>query len=177
MTNKLATKPENELLISIAQQQELQVGINKILASEVSKSKAEIKAYVDEQIAEIKKITPLSDGEAMSLKKTISSRAAVTTKVWIKKQFGSEDYGGQNLFSKKYGHIIRYFYHVIKHEFNAIKYTAILHAQIDDAIAFANQLNYTTLNAATKRVTPAQLATVNDWEKRHGLTLTELVED
>lgn len=177
MTNKLATKSENKLLISIAQQQELQVGINKILANEVSKSKAEIKAYVDEQIAEIKKITPLSDGEAMSLKKVISSRAAVTTKVWVKKQFGSEDYGGQNLFSKKYGHVIRYFYHVVKREFNAIKYTAILHAQIDDAIAFANQLNYTTLNTATKRITPTQLAIVNDWEKRHGLALTELVGD
>ena len=121
---------------------------------------------------EIKKYIPLNDGEASKLKQAISSRAAVTTKAWIKKNFKDPEYGGNEFFSKKYGHIVRTFYSMTKKHFDAIKYTAILHSDFEEALGYANSLNYFSLPQRTKRITENQLKTLNEWEKRHHKKLT-----
>lgn len=187
MTNKLATpSPEPQsnrknaqitLLGSLIKSQQVQNKINQVvyeaIQEQTKQAKQELKAYTDHAIEEIKKVIPLNDGEAAELKKAISSRAAVTTKTWIKKNFDDPEYGGNEFFSKKYGHIIRAFYSLIKRRFNAIKYTAILHSNYEEAIGYANQLNYYSLPEQTKRITESQLKTLNEWEKRKSLPLTK----
>ena len=165
------------LLKGLMKQQDIQGQINKIILGELDKriaeAKKEIQEYTDHAIEEIKKYIPLSDGEATQLKSAVASRARITTQVWLKHKFNDPNYGGQGLFSKKYGHIIRSFYSLLKKHFDAIKYTAILHDDFEDAIKFANQLNYYSLPSQTLRITESQLRTLNEWEKRQGLPLTE----
>jgi len=134
--------------------------------------KSDMREFVNAAIEEVKQIVPLSDGEATKLKSAISSRATVTTNVWLNWKFGDKEYGGQELFSKKYGHIIRAFYGLVKKQFDAIKYTTILHANIDEAIKYANSLNIRSLNSKTLRITESQLKTINQWEKDRNLPLT-----
>lgn len=139
----------------------------------VKAAKNDMQEFVTEAIEEVRKIIPLSDGEATQLQSAISSRATITTTVWIKQTFGDKNYGGQELFSKKYGHIIRAFYGIVKKQFDAIKYTTILHADIEEALKFANSLNIRSLGKQTLRITDKQLETVNKWETSHGLKLTK----
>src|SRR5699024_4256199 len=116
MKTKLVTpnpEPKNnrkggqiELLGSLINNQKVQNEINRVIYNAIKeqteKSKKELKAYTDNAIGEIKKYIPLNDGEASKLKQAISSRAAVTTKAWIKKNFKDPEYGGNEFFSKKY---------------------------------------------------------------------------
>lgn len=176
MPTKLPEKNLNTLintqLEQILKTQEVQTLINQALAQEINNAKREIKNYTDNAIEEIKQYIPLNDGEATELKQAVSKRALLTTKIWIKKKFNQEDYGGQDFFSKKYGHIIRSFYSMLKKQFGKIKYTAILHVDFKDALEFANSLNYWSLPKQTQRITESQLETLNEWEKRHGFELT-----
>lgn len=164
------------LLGSLIKNQKVQNEINQVvykaIKEQTDQAKKELKAYTDHAIDEIKKYIPLNDGEASKLKQALSSRAAITTKTWIKKNFGDPEYGGNEFFSKKYGHIIRAFYSMTKKHFNAIKYTAILHSDFEEALGYANSLNYYSLPQQTKRITESQLQTLNEWEKRHGKELT-----
>ncbi len=179
MTTKLPEKNLSVLINTQLEQvlktQEVQTLINQALVQEIKKAKQEIKDYADNAIEEIKQYIPLNDGEATALKQAISKRALATTKMWIKKKFGEENYGGQDFFSKKYGHIIRSFYSMLKKQFGKVKYTAILHVDFKDALEFANSLNYWSLPKQTQRITESQLKTLNEWEKRHGFELT--IED
>ena len=108
MKTKLVTpnpEPKNnrkggqiELLGSLIDNQKVQNEINQVIykaiKEQTEQSKKELKAYTDHAINEIKKYIPLNDGEASKLKQAISSRAAVTTKAWIKKNFKDPEYGG-----------------------------------------------------------------------------------
>lgn len=186
MKTKLATpNPEPKgnrknaqitLLGSLIKNQQVQNKINQVvyeaIQEQTEQAKKELKAYTDNAINEIKKYIPLNDGEASKLKQAISSRAAVTTKTWIKKNFNDPEYGGNEFFSKKYGHIVRTFYSMTKKHFDAIKYTAILHSDFEEALGYANSLNYFSLPQRTKRITENQLKTLNEWEKRHHKKLT-----
>lgn len=186
MKTKLATpNPEPKgnrknaqitLLGSLIKNQQVQNKINQVvyeaIQEQTEQAKKELKAYTDNAINEIKKYIPLNDGEASKLKQAISSRAAVTTKTWIKKNFKDPEYGGNEFFSKKYGHIVRTFYSMTKKHFDAIKYTAILHSDFEEALGYANSLNYFSLPQRTKRITENQLKTLNEWEKRHHKKLT-----
>lgn len=189
-TKTLTPSPEPEsnkdnaqivLLSSLIKSQKVQSKINDQIFDIITKqtqkvvegAKAELKAYTDHSISEIKKYIPLNDGEAAKLQQAIASRAAITTKTWLKKNFHDEDYGGNEFFSKKYGHIVRAFYSLTKHHFHAVKYTAILHSDFEEALGYANQLNYYSLPQNTKRITETQLKTLNEWEGRHGLPLTK----
>lgn len=166
-------KTSNELTEKFeTRMQEMETKIKNEVYSYVDEQMEKIKAFADEQIEEVRKIVPLSDGEATQLKSAISSRATITTSVWLNRKFGSKDYGGQELFSKKYGHIIRAFYGLVKKQFDAIKYTTILHANIEEAIKYANSLNIRSLNSKTLRITESQLKTINQWEKDRNLPLT-----
>lgn len=143
------------------------------ITESTEQAKQELKEYTDHSIEEIKKFIPLTDGEANRLKQAITSRAAVTTKSWLNHKFNNPEYGGKEFFSKKYGHIVRAFYSLTKHHFGAIKYTAILHSDFEEALGFADQLNYYSLPQNAKRITESQLATLNSWEKIHKLPLTK----
>ncbi len=174
-------KGENRSSLSVlgnlVKAQALQAEINKMVYSSITESteqaKKELKEYTNRSIEEIKKFIPLTDGEASQLKQAITSRAAITTKTWLKRKFHNPEYGGKEFFSKKYGHIVRAFYSLIKHHFGAIKYTAILHSNFEEALGYANQLNYYSLPQNTKRITESQLDTLNKWEKAHNLPLTK----
>jgi hypothetical protein len=171
--NDLAVKESSEkLLAGLISQQALQTEINKQVYLSMIDAKKQIQIYVDKAINEIKQYIPLNDGEATRIKKAVSSRAAITTKAWIRNKFGSENYGGQEFFSKKYGHIVRTFWSMLKHEFEATKYTAILHADFEDAISYAYQLNIHSLPPQAKRITDNQLDTLNRWEKAKGFEPT-----
>lgn len=176
--NKNQKQSSVSVLGGLIKAQELQTQVNKMVYSAISESteeaKKELKAYTDQSIKEIKKFIPLTDGEANRLKQAITSRAAVTTKTWLERNFKDPNYGGKDFFSKKYGHIVRAFYSLTKHHFGAIKYTAILHSNFEEALGYANQLNYYNLPENTKRITESQLKTLNEWENRHNLPLTEL---
>lgn len=180
--NNGSNKPMNPngsmaMLKSLINSQALQAKINEqvfnAIQQQTKESKQELKAYTDKAINEIKKYIPMSDGEAAKLKQAISSRAAITTKSWLEHRFGDKEYGGNEFFSKKYGHIIRSFYSLTKHHFGAIKYTAILHTDFEEAVAFANQLNLYSLPKNTQRITEKQLETLNNWEERHHKPLTQ----
>lgn len=174
---KSEEKSSLSVLGSLIKGQELQAQINKMVYESITESteqaKQELKEYTDRSIEEIKKFIPLTDGEANRLKQAITSRAAVTTKSWLKHKFNNPEYGGKEFFSKKYGHIVRAFYSLTKHHFGAIKYTAILHSDFEEALGYANQLNYYSLPQNAKRITESQLVTLNKWEKVHDLPLTE----
>ena len=174
---KSEEKSSLSVLGNLIKWQELQAQINKMVYESITESteqaKQELKEYTDHSIEEIKKFIPLTDGEANRLKQAITSRAAVTTKSWLNHKFNNPEYGGKEFFSKKYGHIVRAFYSLTKHHFGAIKYTAILHSDFEEALGYANQLNYYSLPQNAKRITESQLVTLNKWEKIHKLPLTK----
>ena len=134
----------------------------------------------DKQYTEIKKEMSffrdhmlLSDGEITKIQSIVSSRATITTRAWLKKTFGSANYGGSEFFSKKYGHIISRFWSILKKHYDAQKYTAIKHVDYKDALELVQQLNINDLPAQTMRITDKQLETLNKWEISHGYNLTE----
>lgn len=174
---KSKEKSSLSVLGNLVKAQALQAEINKMVYESIAESteqaKQELKEYTNQSIEEIKKFIPLTDGEANQLKQAITSRAAVTTKSWLKHKFKNPEYGGKEFFSKKYGHIVRAFYSLTKHHFGAIKYTAILHSDFEEALGYANQLNYYSLPQNAKRITESQLVTLNKWEKVHKLPLTK----
>lgn len=161
------------------QQQRINKAMVEVFGNLTNESKQEIKAYtdaqlgrVDERIDRIEKMIPLTDGEAMMLKQTASKKAARLVKTILYRRFGNGDYGGQEFFNAKFGHIIRTVYSLLKHEFNVIKYTAILHVQFQDAMDFTNQITVDSLPAKATRLTDKQVEKLNEWEERHGLSLT-----
>lgn len=161
------------------QQQRINKAMVEVFGNLTNESKQEIKAYtdkqlgrVDERIDHIEKMIPLTDGEATMLKQTASKKAARLVKTILYRRFGNSDYGGHEFFNAKYGHIIRTVYSLLKHEFNVIKYTAILHVQFQDAMDFANQITVDSLPAKATRLTDKQVEKLNEWEERHGLSLT-----
>lgn len=161
------------------QQQRINKAMVEVFGSLTNESKQEIKAYtdaqlgrVDERIDRIEKMIPLTDGEAMMLKQTASKKAARLVKTILYRRFGNSDYGGHEFFNAKYGHVIRTVYSLLKHEFNVIKYTAILHVQFQDAMDFTNQITVDSLPAKATRLTDKQVEKLNEWEERHGLSLT-----
>lgn len=166
-----------ELLGSLINSQALQTQINKqvfkAIKNQTEESKRELKSYTDHAINEIKKYIPLSDGEATQLQITVQKKAADITRKWIKTNFGSTDYGGSEFFSKKYGHIIRALYSMLKHHFNAHKYTAILHANYEEALRYASRFNLASLPKQAQRMTQKQLEALNKWETHQGLPLTQ----
>lgn len=161
------------------QQQRINKAMVEVFGNLTNESKQEIKAYtdaqlgrVDERIDRIEKMIPLTDGEAMMLKQTASKKAAQLVKTILYRRFGNSDYGGHEFFNAKYGHVIRTVYSLLKHEFNVIKYTAILHVQFQDAMDFTNQITVDSLPAKATRLTDKQVEKLNEWEERHGLSLT-----
>lgn len=180
--DKAPIKQENTkmaILSGLVEQNGKQQHINELLLQsineEIEKAKQEIKAYTDEQIKEIKRYIPLNDGEEVRLKQVVSGRAVATTRSWLAYTFGGDpEYGGKEFFSKKYGHIIRSFYTLLRHQFGAVKYTSIRHADFKEAIAYANSLGLQSLPKQTMRITKRQLEVLNDWENRHGYRLTIL---
>lgn len=161
------------------QQQRINKAMVEVFGNLTNESKQEIKAYtdaqlgrVDERIDRIEKMIPLTDGEAMMLKQNASKKAARLVKTILYRRFGNSDYGGQEFFNAKFGHIIRTVYSLLKHEFNVIKYTAILHVQFQDAMDFTNQITVDSLPAKATRLTDKQVEKLNEWEERHGLSLT-----
>lgn len=161
------------------QQQRINKAMVEVFGNLTNESKQEIKAYtdaqlgrVDERIDRIEKMIPLTDGEAMMLKQAASKKAARLVKTILYRRFGNSDYGGHEFFNAKYGHVIRTVYSLLKHEFNVIKYTAILHVQFQDAMDFTNQITVDSLPAKATRLTDKQVEKLNEWEERHGLSLT-----
>ncbi len=161
------------------QQQRINKAMVEVFGNLTNESKQEIKAYtdaqlgrVDERIDRIEKMIPLTDGEAMMLKQVASKKAARLVKTILYRRFGNSDYGGHEFFNAKYGHVIRTVYSLLKHEFNVIKYTAILHVQFQDAMDFTNQITVDSLPAKATRLTDKQVEKLNEWEERHGLSLT-----
>lgn len=161
------------------QQQRINKAMVEVFGNLTNESKQEIKAYtdaqlgrVDERIDRIEKMIPLTDGEAMMLKQTASKKAARLVKTILYRRFGNSDYGGQEFFNAKFGHVIRTVYSLLKHEFNVIKYTAILHVQFQDAMDFTNQITVDSLPAKATRLTDKQVEKLNEWEERHELSLT-----
>lgn len=161
------------------QQQRINKAMVEVFGNLTNESKQEIKAYtdaqlgrVDERIDRIEKMIPLTDGEAMMLKQVASKKAARLVKTILYRHFGNSDYGGHEFFNAKYGHVIRTVYSLLKHEFNVIKYTAILHVQFQDAMDFTNQITVDSLPAKATRLTDKQVEKLNEWEERHGLSLT-----
>lgn len=169
-----------ELLESLINSQSLQAQINKqvfhVIQSQTDEAKKQLKAYTDHAINEIKQHIPLNDGEATQLQVVVQKQAADITHEWIKEKFGDVDYGGSNFFSKKYGHIIRSLYSMLKHHFNAHKYTAILHANYEEALRYANSFNITSLPKQTQRMTDKQLVALNEWELHHDMPLTQTTD-
>lgn len=161
------------------QQQRINKTMIKVFGDLTNESKQEIKEYTDEQLGRvderidrIEKMIPLTDGEAMMLKQVASKKAARLVKTILYRRFGNSDYGGHEFFNAKYGHVIRTVYSLLKHEFNVIKYTAILHVQFQDAMDFTNQITVDSLPAKATRLTDKQVEKLNEWEERHGLSLT-----
>lgn len=161
------------------QQQRINKAMVEVFGNLTNESKQEIKAYtdaqlgrVDERIDRIEKMIPLTDGEAMMLKQAASKKAARLVKTILYRRFGNSDYGGHEFFNAKYGRVIRTVYSLLKHEFNVIKYTAILHVQFQDAMDFTNQITVDSLPAKATRLTDKQVEKLNEWEERHGLSLT-----
>lgn len=105
------------------------------------------------EFEEYKKTIPLSGPEADKLQSLAHSKAYEFTKLYFGKEVSEE------LFSKKYGHLIRGVYTRIKKHFAVSKYNQVKHHEAKDAYEYVNTTDITDLGNHYLRLTNSQYET------------------
>lgn len=111
-----------------------------------------------EELEEFKNTVTLSGPQADRLHKFATTKGHQLTKEF----FGEEV--SQELYMKKFGHLIMGVYTAIKKRFEVSKYTLVKRVQAEQAIAFVESLTLNDLPQNYKRLTDSQIDTAT----RHG---------
>lgn len=136
---------------------------DKIIEVEQRVNKAESRMNqtaekTERRLHKIETTYPLLDTEADRLQ----SIATIKAHQFTGQFFGEEV--SQELYMKKFGHLISGIYRSVKKEFNVRKYTLVLHVEAEQAIAFVENLTLNNLPQNYKRLTDSQI----DAATRHG---------
>lgn len=125
---------------------------------EVKNIAVQTNARTEKRLEKIENSYPMLDTEADRLQSIATIKARQFTKEFFKENVSNE------LFSRKFGHLISGVYKMVKKEFHVRKYTLIRHVEAEKAIAFVENLNLNDLPQNYLRLTDTQ----KDTAARHG---------
>lgn len=146
-----------------AQMEQMVAQANSIyqMYNELTEMKSEFRGLYDEirkEFDDFKNTVPLTGPQADRLHAFCSRKGHQFTKEY----FGQEV--SQELYSKKYGHLIRGIFTVIKKKYEVNKYNQVRRVDGEQAIAFVENLTLDDLPKNYKRLTDSQIDTAT----RHG---------
>lgn len=163
MSNKVMELNRNQI-----EQMRKQADYNLQIYDEIQKHKAEMlemktefkELYTEmkEEFEEFKNTVPLTGPQADRLHMFATKKGHQFTKQF----FGQEV--SQELYMKKFGHLIRGIYTAIKKRFEVNKYTLVRRVDGEQAIAFVENLTLKDLPQNYMRLTDSQI----DTAARHG---------
>lgn len=154
----------NQLMeLNRSQMEQMVTQANSILKmyDELTNMKVEFKELYEEirkEFDDFKNTVPLTGPQADRLHSYCSRKGHQFTR-----QFFGEEVS-QELYSKKYGHLIRGIFTVIKKRYEVNKYNQVRRVDGEDAIAFVENLKLDDLPQNYKRLTDSQIDTAS----RHG---------
>ncbi|WP_347090875.1 ORF6C domain-containing protein [Staphylococcus ureilyticus] len=146
-----------------AQMEQMVAQANSIyqMYNELTEMKSEFRGLYDEirkEFDDFKNTVPLTGPQADRLHAFCSRKGHQFTKEY----FGQEV--SQELYSKKYGHLIRGIFTVIRKKYEVNKYNQVRRVDGEQAIAFVENLTLDDLPKNYKRLTDSQIDTAT----RHG---------
>ncbi|WP_426704427.1 ORF6C domain-containing protein [Staphylococcus shinii] len=146
-----------------AQMEQMVAQANSIyqMYNELTEMKSEFRGLYDEireEFDDFKNSVPLTGPQADRLHAFCSRKGHQFTREY----FGQEV--SQELYSKKYGHLIRGIFTVIKKKYEVNKYNQVRRVDGEQAIAFVENLTLNDLPQNYKRLTDSQI----DTAARHG---------
>ncbi|WP_145232835.1 ORF6C domain-containing protein [Staphylococcus arlettae] len=146
-----------------AQMEQMVAQANSIyqMYNELTEMKSEFRGLYDEireEFDDFKNTVPLTGPQADRLHAFCSRKGHQFTREY----FGQEV--SQELYSKKYGHLIRGIFTVIKKKYEVNKYNQVRRVDGEQAIAFVENLTLNDLPQNYKRLTDSQIDTAS----RHG---------
>ncbi len=146
-----------------AQMEQMVAQANSIyqMYNELTEMKSEFRGLYDEireEFDNFKNTVPLTGPQADRLHAFCSRKGHQFTREY----FGQEV--SQELYSKKYGHLIRGIFTVIKKRYEVNKYNQVRRVDGEEAIAFVENLTLDDLPRNYKRLTDSQIDTAS----RHG---------
>lgn len=150
----------NTMKTSLQSQQEI-IQSQIVLVEETQALRDEVKQTAqrtERRLHKIETTYPMLDTEADRLQ----SIATIKAHQFTSQFFGEEV--SQELYMKKFGHLISGIYRSVKKEFHVRKYTLVLHVEADQAIAFVENLTLKDLPQNYMRLTDSQI----DTAARHG---------
>lgn len=146
-----------------AQMEQMVAQANSIyqMYNELTEMKSEFRGLYDEireEFDDFKNTVPLTGPQADRLHAFCSRKGHQFTREY----FGQEV--SQELYSKKYGHLVRGIFTVIKKKYEVNKYNQVRRVDGEQAIAFVENLTLNDLPQNYKRLTDSQIDTAS----RHG---------
>lgn len=156
MSNQVMELTRNQMENMVAQ-------ANSILQmyDEITEMKNEFRGLYDEirkEFDDFRNTVPLTGPQADRLHSFCSRKGHQFTREYFGQQVSQE------LYSKKYGHLIRGIFTVIKKKYEVNKYNQVRRVDGEDAIAFVESLTLDDLPINYKRLTDSQI----DTAERHG---------
>lgn len=156
MSNQIMELTRNQMENMVAQ-------ANSILQmyDEITEMKSEFRGLYDEirkEFDDFINTVPLTGPQADRLHSFCSRKGHQFTREYFGQQVSQE------LYSKKYGHLIRGIFTVIKKKYEVNKYNQVRSVDGEDAIAFVESLTLDDLPINYKRLTDSQI----DTAERHG---------
>ncbi|WP_239700244.1 hypothetical protein [Mammaliicoccus sp. D-M17] len=126
--------------------------------TEMEREFRELNEEIRKEFDDFKNTVPLTGPQSDRLHSYCSRKGHQFTK-----QFFGEDVS-QELYSKKYGHLIRGIFTVVKKKYEVSKYTQVRRIEGEQAIAFVENLTLTDLPYNYMRLTDSQTETA----EKHG---------
>ncbi|WP_154835657.1 ORF6C domain-containing protein [Staphylococcus pasteuri] len=156
MSNQVMELTRNQMENMVAQ-------ANSILQmyDEITEMKSEFRGLYDEirkEFDDFRNTVPLTGPQADRLHAFCSRKGYQFTREYLGQQVSQE------LYSKKYGHLIRGIFTVIRKKYEVNKYNQVRRVDGEDAIAFVESLTLDDLPINYKRLTDSQI----DTAERHG---------
>lgn len=153
----------NVVDLNRAQMEQMVTQANSIyqMYNELTEMKSEFRGLyneIREEFDDFKNTVPLTGPQADRLHAFCSRKGHQFTREY----FGQEV--SQELYSKKYGHLIRGIFAVIKKKYEVNKYSQVRRVDGEQAIAFVENLTLDDLPRNYKRLTDSQIDTAS----RHG---------
>lgn len=102
-----------------------------------------------------------------------SKTSARLAKKWISNHHQDVQYGGQDYLMKKIGQVRTAIYHELKNKFNVNVRSDLRMADFDYCLSWLNSLHLYDLDAWRIKDRQTTLITLNKWESRHHLKLTQ----
>ncbi|MGX0038741.1 hypothetical protein ACUXSK_001689 [Staphylococcus warneri] len=170
MSNQVMELTRNQMENMVAQANSILQMYDDIAdaKNEIRETKKDIALTKDELLALNKEIreefdnfqntVPLTGPQADRLHSFCSRKGHQFTREYFGQQVSQE------LYSKKYGHLIRGIFTVIKKKYEVNKYNQVRRVDGEDAIAFVESLTLDDLPINYKRLTDSQI----DTAERHG---------